>query len=334
VRPVRSGALGAKLLLGLGSLVVAAAIGEAVVRVLIALRHLDPIVVSHSRLGWVDRPNLRDLLKIYAGGSYRISTDAEGHRLTRVGEEEPRSQPLVLLVGDSFVEGVGVDDRETFAWRLASAGLHVVNLGVLGYGTEQEALSVEDFIASHPQSSVAAIVVFVFDNDFVDVQRPFDPYLGRTRPVLRSEDGRLARAPYRVGVAERLMDVSRLVWLLRSQASLALRSPDPPLEAGVDLVLGSLATLRGVAGQHGASLYILVHHRLRARRVLSPQTEKKFLESSGAIDITERIGEGSGGDPVGSDGAHWSAEGHRRVAAIVQEVVAAHTAASSERSLR
>jgi hypothetical protein len=333
---VRSGALGAKLLLGLGSLVVAAVIGEALVRVLVALRHRDPIVVSHSRLGWVDRPNLRDLLKVYAGGSYRISTDAEGHRLTRVGTrgEQTPSQPLVLLAGDSFVEGVGVNDRETFAWRLASAGLRVVNLGVLGYGTEQETLSVEDFIASHPQSPIAAIVVFVFDNDFVDVQRSLDPYLGRTRPVLRSEGGRLARAPYRVGVVERVMDVSRLAWLLRSQASLALRSPDPPLETGVDLVLGSLATLREVAEQHGASLYVLVHHRLRARRVLSPQMEKKFLESSVAIDITERIGQGSGGDPVGSDGAHWSAEGHRRVAVIVQEVLAAQTAASSERSLQ
>jgi hypothetical protein len=240
----------------------------------------------------------------------------------------------VLLAGDSFVEGVGVDDRETFAARLASAGHRVVNLGVLGYGTEQEALSVEVFVAAHPNDRIGAIVVFVFDNDFVDVQRPLDPYLGRTRPIVRAEGGRLVRAPYRVGAIERLMDVSRLVWLLRSQATLALRAPDPPVEAGVDRVLASLATLRDVAEKRGAALHVLVHHRLGAPRALAAESEKRFLDASGAIDITERIRAGSGADPVGTDGAHWSAEGHRRVAAIVADVLAAQTAARNERSLQ
>jgi len=315
----------ASVALAVASLPFAAALAEALVRAAIALYHLEPIVVSHPRLGWVDRPELRNVLKVYAGGRYWISTDAEGHRLSSPQSEPASPSPTVLLAGDSFVEGVGVDDRETFAWRLAAAGFHVVNLGVLGYGTEQEVLSVEEFIANHPGEPIAAIVLFVFDNDFVDVQRPLDPYLGRTRPVLREHNGRLDRVPYRVPAIERAMDVSRLVWLLRSKWTLSWRAPDPPLEPGIDLVVGSLATLREVAQRQQISLHVLLHHRVGAEPALFAASAKRFLDASGAVDITGRIRSGPG-DPIGGDGAHWSAEGHRRVAAIVEEMLGSNRA--------
>lgn len=54
--------------------------------------------------------------------------------------------PRVLFVGDSFTEGLYVEDDETFAWRLGATHRpdhEIVNLGVRGYGPDQMLLMYE-----------------------------------------------------------------------------------------------------------------------------------------------------------------------------------------------
>ena len=63
------------------------------------------------------------------------------------------------------------DDHEAFPWILAhEMPLNVVNLGVLGYGTDQELVSLEAYLEAHPALNVRDVVVFVAANDFTDVQ--------------------------------------------------------------------------------------------------------------------------------------------------------------------
>ena len=75
----------------------------------------------------------------------------------------------VVLVGDSYVEGWYVDDRETVAARLAvRLGVPVANLGVAGYGTLQELRVVRsDALDRRPN-----VIVWVFfeGNDLYDDQ--------------------------------------------------------------------------------------------------------------------------------------------------------------------
>jgi hypothetical protein len=75
----------------------------------------------------------------------------------------------VVLIGDSYVEGWYVDDRETVAARLTERlGVPVANLGVAGYGTLQE-LEVlrRDGLARRPRT----VVWFFFEgNDLYDDQ--------------------------------------------------------------------------------------------------------------------------------------------------------------------
>lgn len=63
--------------------------------------------------------------------------DDDGRRITPC---HPQAQNAVLLFGDSFTFGDGLQDDETFAWRLAGilgSDWQVFNYGVSGYGAHQ-----------------------------------------------------------------------------------------------------------------------------------------------------------------------------------------------------
>src|SRR5271157_2591510 len=93
----------ARVLLLVASLGIALFLGELMVRLAAALTHHVPLVVSDEYAGWALQPNLQDEIRAGDGGQYVISTDAEGHRLTRpAGEAAAADGPAVLVVGDSF----------------------------------------------------------------------------------------------------------------------------------------------------------------------------------------------------------------------------------------
>ena len=64
---------------------------------------------------------------------------------------------------------------------------------------------------------------------------------------------------------------------------------------------------------------MLAHHHLRGVRPFSDSVWADFIRRSGATDITPSLRAMKGSDPVGYDGGHWSAAGHRLVASIVKE---------------
>jgi lysophospholipase L1-like esterase len=309
----------AKMLLLFAGIVVGLVFAELAVRVGAAVSNRDPIIVSDERTGWVLRPNLQDLVRKGNGGQHVMSTDEEGHRITRAaGERSTVNQGAVIVVGDSYIQSLGANDPETFAWILShEMRVNVVNLGVLGYGTDQELLALEAFLEAHPALDVRDIVVFVSQNDFIDVQLD-DHYLARRKPRFRVIDGRLDRGEYRLGLSDRLMDLSYLYWLVNSKiAERKSHGPHDPA-AGIDVVVACLAAMREAATRRGARFHVLTHHLVE----IAPMADSRwadFLRRSGAIDITERIRLPSNPDPIGYDRFHWSVAGHQRVAALLKE---------------
>lgn len=100
---------------------------------------------------------------------YRVHTNSLGFR----GPElDPDARERVLLLGDSYVFGMGVEDDETFAARLGEllerrepGRWEVVNAGVNGYGAVQ-ALGLA---RRHWERLRPSIVVYVHcGNDFAD----------------------------------------------------------------------------------------------------------------------------------------------------------------------
>jgi hypothetical protein len=88
-------------------------------------------------LGWLPIPNSVGLF----AGSRTISIQHNSLGLRDI-EHQPTDRPTVMFVGDSFVWGYDVeaDERFTDLLRAELPGIEIVNVGVNGYGTDQEYL--------------------------------------------------------------------------------------------------------------------------------------------------------------------------------------------------
>lgn len=103
----------------------------------------DRLVGFSARYGWVTRPGVAGEL---AGD--RISLNALAARSTReFGDAPPEGVLRVACYGESFTFCTEVDDDEDWPAQLeATAGgdLEVINLGVMGWGTDQALLRFRD----------------------------------------------------------------------------------------------------------------------------------------------------------------------------------------------
>ncbi len=224
---------------------------------------VDPVsevVDAYSPLlGWELAANLH---------TATISSNSVGIR----GQREFAVQPppgvrRVLCVGDSFVFGEGLRDEETMPARLelaldasGRARWEVLNLGVHGYGTDQQWLRLRHLgFAYHP----SLIVLGVFEDDvrrnalgFRDYAKPYFDLVGG-RLVLRGVPvpppaTLLTRPPH----LPALYLLSTLTWL---PDAVATALPFVGLErtrAGA-VTLAILDAMRRDADNHGARLLVV-----------------------------------------------------------------------------
>lgn len=107
-------------------------------------------------------------------GQTRTTINSEGCRGPERGGDGAR--PVVLLLGDSIAFGMAVDDDETFAARLSSAGVETVNMAVPGWGTDQELLDLQRRrLVAAPRMVVLSVCL---ENDFADNHSPVFFYDG------------------------------------------------------------------------------------------------------------------------------------------------------------
>ncbi len=130
-----------------------------------------PFYQEDADLGWMPHSGLDD--SFYGPDfSMKIRTNAEGLRLGELGQL-PEDADRVLLLGDSFAFGWGVDTDQTLASYLdaslnASCGLRLENLGVNGYGTMQIVARVKKYFSAHDPSKVRAVILLHCPNDPMD----------------------------------------------------------------------------------------------------------------------------------------------------------------------
>jgi lysophospholipase L1-like esterase len=98
-----------------------------------------------ATLGWENKPSVT-----VDYGEPEFSTlvrhNAFGFRSPEIPLEKPDGVCRVLVLGDSFTYGVGVENEETFVARIEELDprLQVINAGVNGYGTAQELLTLTE----------------------------------------------------------------------------------------------------------------------------------------------------------------------------------------------
>lgn len=119
-------------------------------------------------LGWRNRPQIQGY---FARREFRhhVRHNSYGMRGAEIGLAPEPGRIRVLAVGDSFTWGYGVEEEETFCRLLSKAlDVEVLNLGVSGYGTDQELLSLRKVRSRY--GARAVIVFFDAATDVSDVR--------------------------------------------------------------------------------------------------------------------------------------------------------------------
>jgi hypothetical protein len=127
-----------------------------------------------SELGYLRKPNLQLVSSINRAYGQSLSWPARRvpYRSDEHGFRNPTGirQADIVCIGDSFTEAYHVAEDETFARQVAAnSGVRSVNLGLSGYGPQQELLVLKRFgLAYQPR-----LVVWQFweGNDLEDAER-------------------------------------------------------------------------------------------------------------------------------------------------------------------
>jgi hypothetical protein len=126
--------------------------------------NLDPPVI-YLPAGAALSPTLRGWLDAHARRAYRYEVGPEGRRQTL---PPTRAEAKILMVGDSALFGIGVDDEHTIAsWlqQLVGDEVEVVNAGVGGYDAAR-AIAVARRLSD--EQTFRALVYVAHHNDFRD----------------------------------------------------------------------------------------------------------------------------------------------------------------------
>lgn len=221
-----------------GSLLVAFLIAEVGLRLFFPQPLAGVMFSEDPVMGFWNRPNL-DKQKFQSEPGcpfYHVTTDANGYRIVvSTGAAASPGTKRVLVLGDSFTFGVGVEDSETFPAVLEgilnrrakeTKPFEVINAGCAGWGTENE---LAFWRARSEELKPDVLVVAFFINDLQDNMRHLLFRIQDGRPVEASRKGlaqirRMIKAiPFYTVLAEH----SHVVNLLRRFLSARVRQSGP-----------------------------------------------------------------------------------------------------------
>lgn len=153
----------------------------------------DLFFVRYDReIGWVNREGAEGVYRFSPFiHPVKVSINPLGFRGKAVPVAKPRGVRRVLFLGDSVAFGYGVREEERFSdmleGRFLPDGFEVLNLSVLGYGTDQELILFErDGIRYQPDIVVLAFTAGDLSNNMYSISS------GSGKPYFKTEGDRLA----------------------------------------------------------------------------------------------------------------------------------------------
>jgi lysophospholipase L1-like esterase len=259
----------------------------------------------HERLGWFPKPRSSG----FVTGCRRVSVhhNSRGFRDT----ERERGPARIAVLGDSFVWGFDVEAPERFTERLEGrlTGWAVHNLGVSGYGTDQQYLLLQDQWADLEPNIV---VVIVSENDALDNSTNvryhgyFKPYFVeeggvirlRGVPVPRSENYFYAAHPW---LARAFVLRALVAIVAGALAPQAVAAPDPTEQI--------LLAMRQFVEARGATFVVAFQ---RSQEVLAAR-----LSAEGHLTVNL-----DNPHRYPNFGEHWTPEGHEVASSRLYEALA------------
>lgn len=122
-----------------------------------------------AKYGWSHVPNATGRFASF-GFDTTVVTNSAGFRGKEVALQKDPSTTRVLVLGDSYVWGFGVQDDEVFTSRMERLcqRVEVVNFGVSGYSTDQQLLLFRDKGSAY---GADLVVLVLTANDYEDNAR-------------------------------------------------------------------------------------------------------------------------------------------------------------------
>lgn len=298
------------------------------------MMQLDP------QLGWKHTPNARKVFINEFGEQVEVRQNEYGHRgRTYPLARNPRKF-RILVVGDSFTEGVQVGEDNLFTALLERSNpqFEVLNAGVGGYGTVQQYLYLESAGLRHNPDLV---LLMVFENDLTDNclpaypgfgPRPYATRNGQTVEIVRDPDPReFLKYALPVPFANALNQHSYLFYFLNTNVYQKLRATHMRALQKADLkrtdecgrddvMIGMIKKMLQLLGSKGARLaVVLIPTREQAERGEAPSLQPiiDFCQREGIAclpllgPLTRAMNEAQ---PYFPQDIHWTSAGHRLAA--------------------
>lgn len=293
-------------------------------------------------LGWVGLPNLSRADNY--GPGLRLTTSADGMRIHRpVTAALAPDEKRIICSGDSFTFGSGVSDDQTFCAYLEQElpGVRTLNMAQRGYGIDQAYLWYKRDAVRYPHQ------VHVFAFIWADFERmALTSFTGYPKPRLRLDAGKLVvdnvpvprwKGESKMTAVPGLLPTLRVVQLIQRHTDQSDSAKLARVDARVwDVAMAVFEDLARLDTERGSRL-VLVYLPAPPDLAPGPQDTRRrrlaeFSRRSGIpfVDLTPEIRTvpADSADwmfitpnalPVQGSSAHYTATGHRWVAARLAE---------------
>lgn len=313
----------------------------------------------HDQLGWIGKPFARGRFSS-SDFSTEIVQNSAGLRGPEIATDRVAREKRVLVLGDSFAWGFGVEESERFSdvARGLLPGVHVINAGCSGWGTDQELLYYQATGRSYNPDLVVVMMHLRSDlkNNISSTQYGFHKPVAwregeqlqfKNIPVPQSSRGyHLVRLLDKYSAAWRWLSDrefrgSSLDTLFADLANLVLRDSESPTMASnmpaVDATCELSSTLAANVARDGSrALFVLIPDVQEGTNrfvdsPLYPELASCLVRAHlDVLDLTEAFRERFAKNPqellVFEHDLHWNVAGHgfvgellaRRINAIVE----------------
>jgi len=317
-----------RLLLVIASIILSLLAVEGAVRVYARVTKQERGMTSDPELGWRPLPNVEKIGDIW-GVSRPASTNSHGWRDRERTYAKRRGTLRAVAIGDSFTFGVGVDDGERFTDVLSAKmqQLEVVNLGVAGYGPDQELRALELYGVEY-QPDLVFLTIFL-GNDLADIR--YERLYSWPKPHYSLEGGRLKLWKPRLTWGIHARTASYLAEFLYQYLTNADAQgiPAPELTTAhlvplFDVIVRQIAK---VTAEHGARLVAVMAYpadQLSDEPSELSQHVTQTLEQVNVVRLdTKTIFAGwpDASRLLYSTDGHWNAKGHAVVADGIRDLL-------------
>jgi len=288
-------------------------------------------------LGWRHRPNQSG---VFRKDPFEIRVDINSHGLRddEVPRDKPPGRKRIVVLGDSYTWGFGVEQPQIFTELLEASltGVDVINAGVSGYATDQELL----WLQSEGMSFSPDLVLLVFTGNDEHDNAQHLVYGIYHKPMFVLQDGELElthvpvpraspprRWAYWLGQRTALFGlVGRVRYTLigavrhgieeETRARETAAGPGRPAEERFAVTLALLEEMRRTAETGGARFAMMIHghgwvagYHGRYWEMVETLQRRGFEP----LVLEECPDYDKEGMMIPRDG-HWNEEGHRLVA--------------------